>query len=250
MRWYADSPRRRPAGAADAARHAGGQPGAAGRGPARPAHAQPDRAGAGLPRPGGAARSRGRSTTAAPASSGGGAAWATRGSTRSPSRSPASRTPSRRCGRPRRPGAGGRLDDVRRAAARRHAAALPGAAGRGAALRAGAAAACRWPTTATPCPPTRASPSWRRTALLAVLRALPPGVRPVVLADRGFARAPCLAWLRRHGAALRRPRHQGHLPDRGRRPPLEARPARPGARRASAGTRGCATACTTAARAT
>ncbi len=39
-------------------------------------------------------------------------------------------------------------------------------------------------------------------ALLAVLRALPRGVRPVVLADRGFARAPFLAWLRRHGAAF------------------------------------------------
>jgi hypothetical protein len=39
-------------------------------------------------------------------------------------------------------------------------------------------------------------------ALLAVLRALPPGVRPVVLADRGFARAPFLAWLRREGATF------------------------------------------------
>lgn len=39
-------------------------------------------------------------------------------------------------------------------------------------------------------------------ALLAVLRALPPGVVPVVLADRGFARAPFLAWLQRHGAGF------------------------------------------------
>ena len=39
-------------------------------------------------------------------------------------------------------------------------------------------------------------------ALLAVLRALPSGVTPVVLADRGFARAPFLAWLRRHGASF------------------------------------------------
>ena len=39
-------------------------------------------------------------------------------------------------------------------------------------------------------------------ALLAVLRALPRGVAPVVLADRGFARAPFLAWLQRHGAAF------------------------------------------------
>ena len=38
--------------------------------------------------------------------------------------------------------------------------------------------------------------------LLAVLRALPPGVAPVVLADRGFARAPFLAWLRRQGASF------------------------------------------------
>ena len=36
-------------------------------------------------------------------------------------------------------------------------------------------------------------------ALLAVVRALPAGVRPVVLADRGFARAPCFDWLQRHG---------------------------------------------------
>lgn len=35
-------------------------------------------------------------------------------------------------------------------------------------------------------------------ALLVVL----PGVTPVVLADRGFARAPFLAWLQRHGAAF------------------------------------------------
>jgi hypothetical protein len=38
-------------------------------------------------------------------------------------------------------------------------------------------------------------------ALLAVVRALPPGVRPVVLADRGFARASFLAWLQQHGLA-------------------------------------------------
>jgi DDE family transposase len=36
-------------------------------------------------------------------------------------------------------------------------------------------------------------------ALLAVVGALPPGVRPVVLADRGFARAEFLAWLQQHG---------------------------------------------------
>ena len=35
-------------------------------------------------------------------------------------------------------------------------------------------------------------------AILAVVRALPEGVRPVVLADRGFHRAGFLAWLERH----------------------------------------------------
>ncbi len=34
-------------------------------------------------------------------------------------------------------------------------------------------------------------------ALLAVVQALPPDVRPVILADRGFARAPFLEWLQR-----------------------------------------------------
>jgi hypothetical protein len=36
-------------------------------------------------------------------------------------------------------------------------------------------------------------------ALLAVVRALPSGVRPVILADRGFGRAGFLSWLQRHG---------------------------------------------------
>jgi hypothetical protein len=36
-------------------------------------------------------------------------------------------------------------------------------------------------------------------ALLAVVRALPRGVRPVVLADRGFGRAAFLTWLQEHG---------------------------------------------------
>jgi hypothetical protein len=36
-------------------------------------------------------------------------------------------------------------------------------------------------------------------ALLAVVRALPEGVRPVVLADRGFGRAGFLSWLQLHG---------------------------------------------------
>ena len=51
-------------------------------------------------------------------------------------------------------------------------------------------------------PADKGQPQLEEDALLAVLRALPPGVRPVVLADRGFARAPFLAWLRRHGAAF------------------------------------------------
>jgi hypothetical protein len=36
-------------------------------------------------------------------------------------------------------------------------------------------------------------------ALLAVVRALPHGVRPVVLADRGFGRAAFLTWLQANG---------------------------------------------------
>ncbi len=35
-------------------------------------------------------------------------------------------------------------------------------------------------------------------ALLAVVRALPMSVRPVILADRGFHRASFLTWLERH----------------------------------------------------
>ena len=35
-------------------------------------------------------------------------------------------------------------------------------------------------------------------ALLSVVRALPKKVRPVVLADRGFARATFFAWLKEH----------------------------------------------------
>lgn len=36
-------------------------------------------------------------------------------------------------------------------------------------------------------------------AILAVVRALPEGVRPVILADRGFARTSLFAWLNAHG---------------------------------------------------
>lgn len=36
-------------------------------------------------------------------------------------------------------------------------------------------------------------------ALLAVIKALPAGVRPIVLADRGFRRAGFICWLKCHG---------------------------------------------------
>jgi hypothetical protein len=51
-------------------------------------------------------------------------------------------------------------------------------------------------------PADRGQSQLEEAALLAVLWALPRGARPVVLADRGFARAPFLAWLQRHGAAF------------------------------------------------
>jgi hypothetical protein len=47
-------------------------------------------------------------------------------------------------------------------------------------------------------PPDRSQNQIEEDALDAVLRALPPGVRAVVLADRGFARATFLEWLQRH----------------------------------------------------
>ena len=47
-------------------------------------------------------------------------------------------------------------------------------------------------------PPDRSQNQLEEDALLAVARALPAGVRPVVLADRGFARATFIAWLQRH----------------------------------------------------
>jgi DDE family transposase len=47
-------------------------------------------------------------------------------------------------------------------------------------------------------PAGRSQNQLEEAALLAVVRALPAGVRPVVLADRGFARATFLAWLQRH----------------------------------------------------
>jgi len=46
-------------------------------------------------------------------------------------------------------------------------------------------------------PPTKGQNQLEQEALLAVLEALPEGVRPVVLADRGFHRAAFLRWLER-----------------------------------------------------
>ncbi len=47
-------------------------------------------------------------------------------------------------------------------------------------------------------PANKSQNQLEQDALLAVLRALPSGVRPVVLADRGFHRAGFIAWLKRH----------------------------------------------------
>jgi Transposase DDE domain len=47
-------------------------------------------------------------------------------------------------------------------------------------------------------PAGRSQNRLEEAALLAVVRALPDGVRPVVLADRGFARATFFEWLQRH----------------------------------------------------
>ena len=48
-------------------------------------------------------------------------------------------------------------------------------------------------------PANKSQNQLEQEALLAVVRALPGGVRPVVLADRGFGRAGFLCWLQRHG---------------------------------------------------
>ena len=47
-------------------------------------------------------------------------------------------------------------------------------------------------------PATKSQNQLEQEALLAVVRVLPAGVRPVVLADRGFHRAGFIAWLERH----------------------------------------------------
>ena len=47
--------------------------------------------------------------------------------------------------------------------------------------------------------PNKSQNQIEQEALLAVIGALPMGVRPVVLADRGFHRASFIAWLERHG---------------------------------------------------
>jgi len=46
--------------------------------------------------------------------------------------------------------------------------------------------------------PNKSQNQLEQEALLAVVGALPAGVRPVVLADRGFGRAGFIAWLGRH----------------------------------------------------
>jgi hypothetical protein len=48
-------------------------------------------------------------------------------------------------------------------------------------------------------PATKSQNQLEQDALLAVVKALPRSVRPVILADRGFRRASFLAWLERHG---------------------------------------------------
>ncbi len=48
-------------------------------------------------------------------------------------------------------------------------------------------------------PPQRSQNQLEQDALLAVIEALPSGVRPVVLADRGFCRAGFLTWLEYRG---------------------------------------------------
>jgi hypothetical protein len=48
-------------------------------------------------------------------------------------------------------------------------------------------------------PAHRSQNQLEQEAILAVVRALPRGVRPVLLADRGFARASFFAWLDAHG---------------------------------------------------
>jgi len=45
--------------------------------------------------------------------------------------------------------------------------------------------------------PAKSQNQLEQAALLAVVRALPLGVRPIILADRGFARATFFAWLPR-----------------------------------------------------
>jgi Transposase DDE domain len=47
-------------------------------------------------------------------------------------------------------------------------------------------------------PATKSQNQLEQDALLSVLRALPKGVRPIVLADRGFHRAGFISWLERH----------------------------------------------------
>lgn len=80
---------------------------------------------------------------------------------------------------------------------------------------------------------------WEEDALARVLAALPPGVRPVVLGDRGFGRAGLLAWLQAHGADyVSRIRRGAQITERdGRRWKLGEEGLRPGQQRWHPGVR-------------
>lgn len=70
--------------------------------------------------------------------------------------------------------------------------------------------------------PAKSQNRIEQDVLLAVVRALPEGVRPVVLADRGFARATFYVLAQEASARLRGAHRQGHLPHRSGRTVLEA----------------------------
>jgi hypothetical protein len=57
---------------------------------------------------------------------------------------------------------------------------------------------CSWPSRRLDLPAGRSQNQLEEETLAAVVRALPLGVRPVILADRGFARATFLQWLQAH----------------------------------------------------
>lgn len=69
-------------------------------------------------------------------------------------------------------------------------------------------------------PPERSQNQLEQDALLAVVEVLPTGVRPVILADRGFQRAGFLRWLEYQN--LDYASDEGSLHHRGRREEVEA----------------------------